>query len=149
MLKVRMHVAGNKQIDAAVAVVIGPGGAGPEATHLEACAFGHIFESAPTQVVIQHVMSVAGDIEIRQAIVVEICDGNCHPPPARGESRSRRNVGEMEGAATSILAIQRDHRVAAGQEALDCGVVDSSNVEPAGVVAVEEGGTPPPIVSTM
>jgi hypothetical protein len=139
MMKVRMNVAGNKQIEVAVAVVVGPGGAGTEATHLDARAFGHILELTPAQVVVQHVMSVAGHVQIRQAIVVIIANRDRHAPSAGSEPGSRRDVGEMEIGAASILVVQSDHRVAARQEAIDRGVIHNRDIEPA--IAIQKRDT--------
>ena len=41
-----MHVPGDKKVEMAVAVKVGPSGAGTESAHLYARAFGHILELA-------------------------------------------------------------------------------------------------------
>jgi len=43
MIKVRVNLAGNEQIEVAVAVVVGPRGASAETTHLDARALSVIF----------------------------------------------------------------------------------------------------------
>ena len=143
VMKVCFHVAGNKQIEVAVAVVIGPGSSGAEAGRFHACSLSHILELASPQVVVQHVVSIACHVEVRQAVVVIVANCDPHSPSARGQSRSLGGIGEMEIAATSILVVQRDHRVAACHEAVDRGIVHNRNVKPSVVVAIEECDSAP------
>ena len=65
MMKVSMNVASNKQIEVAVAVVVGPGGAGAEAAHFDTRSLSHILELTTAKVVIQDVTSVASHVQIR------------------------------------------------------------------------------------
>ena len=61
-------------------------------------------------------MSVSGDEQVQIPVVVEIGYGNTHAPTFDGKSRLLRDVGEF---AIGVLAIKRDHQVAAAAVAVD------------------------------
>ena len=132
---VGIHVARDEKIEAAVAVVVGPGGADAEATGGEMIFFGDVLEFAATEIVVKHVVSVAGDVNVGKAVVIVIADGDTHAPAESGEAGGFRDVSKVEIA---VLMIERDHRIAAVEVAADGGVGDGDDVELAIAVAIEE-----------
>ena len=101
---------------------------------------GHIFEFAVAQVVIERVAAVAGDVNILEAIVIVIGDGDAHAPAFAREAGGFRDVGELYvgGSGASVLMIERDQRVAAIAVALHGRAVDGDDVEFAVVIAVDK-----------
>ena len=97
--------------------------------------FRDILEFAAAEIVVEHVVAVAGDVNVRKAVVVVIADGDAHAPAARGEAGGFCDVSEMKIA---VLMVERDHRIAAVEVAADGGVGDGENVELAIAIAVEE-----------
>jgi len=140
-----VNVTRDKKIDAAVAVVIGPGGAGAESAGAYSGLFGYVFKLAVAQVVIERVAAVAGDVNILQAVVVVIGYGHAHAPAFVSQSRGAGDVGEVDFVIlkisilrVAILMIERDHQIAARAIALHCGTVDRDDVELAVVVAIDQ-----------
>ncbi len=80
MVHVEVDVARNVQIDESVAIVVGPGCAGAEAARGHSGFVGDVFKFAVAQVAIERVSAEAGDVDVRQAVVVEVGDGDAHAP---------------------------------------------------------------------
>ena len=89
VVHIEMNVARNVQVDEPVAIVVGPGRAGAEAAGGDSGFFGDIFESAIAQVAIKRVAAEAGDVDVRQAVVVEVGDSHAHAPAFAGQSGQR------------------------------------------------------------
>ena len=83
MMNVCVHVSRYEQIQMAVAIVICEGRAYAEAATLHMRLLGNIFESAAAKIMVKHVVTVARDIDVRQAIIVKIANGDAHAPAAR------------------------------------------------------------------
>ena len=72
-----VDVVGDHQIEPAVFVVIEPSRAsGPAAFVGDACLCGDVSKSAIAVVVIKNGVSIAGDVEIREPVIVKIADGD-------------------------------------------------------------------------
>ncbi len=52
----------DEQIEESIPIIVGPSGACRKATNLEASFLCHIFEFAPTQIAIEHVVAVSGHV---------------------------------------------------------------------------------------
>ena len=83
----------------------------------------------------QHVRAECRDVDVRRLVVVVVADAHAGSPAAPGEAARGGHVGE---AAAAVVAIQRDHRVAACGDVLARRAVDDQRVEIAVVVVVEE-----------
>ena len=84
-------------------------------------------------------MAVAGDINIRQPIVVVISDGNPGGPAPGGQPRSLGHVGEVRGFPVAVLPVERDHGIATGKVTVDRGIVHNGDVQFAVVFTIHEG----------
>ena len=140
VIHVHVYVAGNEKVDVAVAVVVGPSGTGGEASALDSCFFGDVFECAVSLVAVKRIVAVSGDVEVEIAVVVVIGDGNAHAPAFVSESRFLGDVGELE---VGILMPECDEQIATVLTiAVDGRSVDHHDVELAIVIAVEEADAP-------
>ncbi len=144
LVDIDMNVAGDEKIDVAVAIVIGPGGAGAEASGGHAGFLGYVFKLAIAEIVIERVAAEAGDVDILQAVVVVIGDGHAHAPAFASEAGGLGDVSEFEIASlgVGVLMVERDHGIAALAIALNRGTVDGDDVELAVVVAVDQSDAP-------
>ena len=97
--------------------------------------FGDVLEFAAAEIVVEHVVAVAGDVNIGPTVVVKIADGDAHTPSERRQSRGFCDIREMK---IFILMVERDHRVAAVEVAADGGISDGDNVEFAVIVAIKK-----------
>ena len=137
LIDIHMNVTRDEQVHVSIAVVVGPRGACAEASASYAGAFGYILEFAIAQVLVEHIVPIAGYVDVEQAVVIEVGDCNSHAPALRGQSGRPRNVCEFH---VRTLVIERDHRVSALAEAVHGGAADHDDVEFAVIVAVEQAG---------
>ena len=82
----------------------------------------------------QPVLSDAGDEEIREAVVVEVADGDAHAVELDVEAGAARHVGERAVAVVAVQAQRRPLALVAGP----VHAVDEQDVLPAVGVVVEE-----------
>ena len=80
-----------KTIDAAVAVVIQPGGADRPAGNLDAGFRGHVLERSVALVAIQDRPAVAGDEQVHEAVVIVIGCDRRHAEQVARRPRQRRS----------------------------------------------------------
>ena len=132
-----MHIARNEQIYPAVFVIIRPRRARAEPSGGDARFVGDVFELAISQVVIERVAAVAGDVNIGQAVVIVIGHDHCHAPAFARETRSLCDVGESK---IGILMVKCYHGIAALPVALDGRSVHRDDVKFAVVIAVDQPG---------
>src|SRR6266853_4828764 len=139
LVHVKIEISGNEQIRVAVAVVIRPSRSHAVAADAHAGLFGHVLKFAVSQVAIQKVATIAGDVDVLPAIVVKIHHGNRHAPAFPRQSRLFGNVGEMK---VRVLVEQADHGIAAILViVVHVGATDHQNVEFAVVVAINKTNT--------
>src|SRR5207237_7887126 len=62
LVHVHMNVAGNEKINAPIAIIIAPRGAGAEAIHPHAGLRGDVLELAVAQALVEDAMAIAGDV---------------------------------------------------------------------------------------
>src|SRR5882762_7461703 len=105
----------------AVAVVVGPSRTGAETTAAHTSFFSHILEFTIAEIAVKHVAAISGDVEVQQAIIVEIGHRHAHSPSPFGEASRGGNV--LEGPVR-LLMVERNERVAALAVADDSGAVD-------------------------
>ena len=131
VLDVERDVAGDVEIQPAVAVVVAKGAARRPAVDRNARADGHVGESAIAQVSEQPVGTEVGDVEIGGAVVVDVADADALAPSLVGHARRGGHVAER---AVAVVAEERRARRAGGAR-LQRRAVDQIDVEQA--VAVE------------
>ena len=100
---IELHVAADEQIDAAVAIVVEPGGTDRPAVDLDAGFRGDIGEGAVAVVVIENRLAVAGNEEIDEAVVVEVGGDRGHAVDVRCDAGLVGDVGER---AVAVVAIE-------------------------------------------
>src|ERR1700719_2733761 len=118
----------------AVAVVVGPRCTRAESATANSSLLGDIFELAIAEVTVQNVAAIAGDVEVQQAIVVEIGYRYAHSPSALGEASCGGNV--LEGSVR-LLMIERNERVAALAVSVDGGAIDRDDIQLTVIVAIK------------
>ena len=131
-----VDVAGNEEVETAVAVVIAPcGGAGPVA-ELNAGLLGNVRECAIVIVAIEAVLADVGDVNVGPAVVVEVGDGDACAPAFVCNACLRGDVREC-----AVVVVAKERGVGRGRFArkgIHCRPVDDIDGEPAGVVEVDE-----------
>ena len=124
----------------AIAVVVHEGAAGSPARLLagDTSFFANVGEGAVAIVVIQNILTVVGDEEVIEAVVVVIADADALSPTGTAETGFVGDVGE--GAVTIVLEEVRARFLAFG-EAFQTRAVYDKDVEPAVVVVIVEGNS--------
>src|ERR1039457_4143827 len=67
-----VNVAGNEEIEAAIAVIVAEAGAGRPVPQRDTCLLGHIGKGAIVIVVVEPVLAEVGDVEVGPPIVVVV-----------------------------------------------------------------------------
>ena len=80
LVYIEMHVARNEKIEMPIAIIVGPSRPGAEAAARDPCFLGHIFKLTVAEIVIERIAPVAGDVNIRETVIVVIGDRNSHSP---------------------------------------------------------------------
>ncbi len=138
---IEFDVAGNKQVEEAIVVVIAPGCARRPSAQRDSSLFSDVGESTVMIVVVEPVLAEIGNVDIGPAIVIVIADHNAKAPTLIGHSGLISHVGE-----SAIVIVVEQHRPRGSFFALECGkggAIQKINVEPSIVVVVEQGDTGP------
>jgi hypothetical protein len=111
VVDIDMHIARNEEVDMAIAIVICPSSTSAETARTHSGPCGYILELAVAQVVIKGIAAEASYVNILQAIIVIIGDGDPHAPTLVRKSGGVSDIGEMRIAVTgcAVLMIERDH----------------------------------------
>ncbi len=110
-----LDVARDIEIEKSVPIVVAPRRAGPESLQTADAGDGApITERSVTVVVIQMVLAVRGQHQVKAAVVVIVAPGDRHPPAAKVDARSRRDVGERPITIVVIQHHARGRRVTFG-----------------------------------
>src|ERR1700736_6242326 len=131
-----MHVAGDEEIEEAVAVEVAPGWSGGPAAESNTGFFGDIGEGAVVIIVIQAIFAEVGDVDVRPSIVVVVGDGNAEAPALVGDAGFRCDIGE-----STVMIVVEESGVRRGLGAFhgsDSRAVEEVDVEPAIVVVIEK-----------
>jgi hypothetical protein len=110
-----VNVAGNKQVEPPVAVVVAKARAGGPVAQRDAGSFSHVGKGSVVVVVVQAVFAVVADVEIGPAVVVEVSHRHAKTPAVIGDARFLGHVGKgsvvvvmkERGARRLGLAVQR------------------------------------------
>ena len=137
--EVVVDVAGDEEVELAVAAVVSPGGSGGPVAKLDSGLLGNVGEGSVMVVVVEAVFAEVGDVDVGVAVVVVVGDGGSEAPAVVGDSGFGGDVGEG-----SVVVVVEEGGVGGGGLAghgFVGAAVDEVDVEPAVVVVVEEGYT--------
>ncbi len=137
VLEVERDVAGDEQVQPAVAVVVPEGAAGGPASHGNARRLGHVGECPLSRVAVEAVRPEVRDVEVRPTVVVEVAHAHALAPPAVGHAGPGRHVGE--GPVTVVVEEGSGRRLLLAPQRREGGAVHEVGVQPAVVVVVHEG----------
>ena len=137
-----VHVAGDEEIEIAVAVVVEEGGTGAPQRVADARLPRHVAERAVAVVVEQRRRAECRDEEVQVAVVVVVADRRAHAVAAHRDAGLLRDIGEAKrarpvGRHREIVAKEAagGRRASAG---IDRAALDEEDVEVAVVVEVEQ-----------
>ena len=139
ILEVVMHVAGDKQIELAVTVIVAKGRAVGPVAERHAGLFGNVGEGSVMVVVIETVLSEIADIQIWPAIIVVVAYSDAKTPAAVGYASFRGNIGE--GAIVIVMEEGRVRWLRFAIFSLIGRAVHQINIEPAIMIVVQQGHT--------
>ena len=80
-------------------------------------------------------MAITCNINVGQAVVVEVSNCQTHSPTFGGQPRRLRYIRKVQ---TCTLVIERDHRIASVQEVIDRRIIHRDNVELAVTITIEQ-----------
>src|ERR1700738_3519880 len=106
MIRVELDVAGNEKIDQAVTIIVAPRGSGRPPAQSDASFFRYLGESAVVVVVIQAILAVVGDVNVRPAVIVIVSDGDAKTPALVGNTGF---VGDVR--KSSVVIVVKQHCV--------------------------------------
>src|SRR5262249_18532796 len=129
-------VVADKQIEAAIPVVVQERGARREPRVAHSCPPGDVRERAVPVVVEEEVRPQRGEVEVGPAVVVVVAHSDTHPVAIDGEAGLLRDI--VERAVASVPVERRMKGTSAG-EARKPGRVDEEEIEATVVVVVEKG----------
>ena len=126
----------DEEIEAAVAVVVAPGGAGGPVAERDAGFLGDVGEGAVVVVVVEAVLAEVADVDVGPAVVVVVADGHAEAPAVVGHAGFCGDVGE--GAVVVVVEERGVRRRGFAGQRVEGGAVDEIDVEPAIVVVIEQ-----------
>src|SRR5712691_11620176 len=104
MVRVKLHVAGNEQIQQAIVIVVTPRRAGGPSTQRDAGFLCHILERAILIVVIKAVLSEIRNVDVRPAVIVVVAHRDSETPTLIRDDSFVRNVCER-----SVMIVMEQH----------------------------------------
>jgi hypothetical protein len=137
VLRVRVNITRDEQIEPAVSVVIAEGGARRPSACLDAHALGDVGERTVVIVAVEPVLAIVRDVQIRPPVVVVVAGGNSEAPAFVGHTGAFGDVRELEIA---IVAKERGARSGLGSPyRTRRRTVDQVDVEPSIIVDIDQG----------
>ncbi len=138
LVHIQMDIPRHKEVDEAVAIVVGPGRPGHEAAPAHSRFLGHVLELAISKAAVERAAPETGDKQVQFAVIIEVGDRDSHAPPFAREPGRLRNVSELK---ILVLMVERDERIAAIAIVFHGGAIHHGNVQFAVIVAVKQGDT--------
>src|SRR6266568_5268076 len=131
-----MNVAGDKQIEPAITVVVTPSGARRPVPKSDSSLLRDVGEGSVVIVMVKAVLSVVTHENVRPAVVVVVCYSRAETPAIIGHACFGRYIGkctvvivvEQRGVWRRLLALHR----------IEGRAVNQINVQPAVVVVVDQ-----------
>src|ERR1700722_12473537 len=131
-----MHVAGNKQVETAVAVIIAKGRARRPVAESYSSFFGDVGEGSIVIIVVEAILAEVRHVEIGPAIIVIIADCNAESPAVVRDASLLSNVRK---SAVMIVVKERGvRRQSLARYGVISGAVHHVDVEPAVVIVIEQ-----------
>ena len=134
IIHVQVDVTCNKEIDKAVTIIISEGSGCAKASNSDPRFFRHVFELAVSQPFVERVSAKTGNVNVQNPVIVEVGNGDSHPPTFYRQSGCFSDVGKLQ---VGVLMVQRHQRITALPEAIHRGPVHHKNVEFAVGIAIE------------
>ena len=130
-----VDVVGDEEVEVSVAIDVDERAARAPQRRAGPAGVGHLGEPAAAGIAIEGVRADVGDVQVDQAVVVDVAGARPHPVAAVSDVRGGRHVLERAVAPVSIQPVARapGHR-GIGERA----AVDEKHIEPAVVVEIEE-----------
>src|SRR5271156_441366 len=136
MIGIEFNVAGNKEIEKTIVIVITPGRARRPSAQRDSSFFSNVGKGAVVIIVVEAVLAEIRNVDVGPAIVIVIANHGAKAPALVGDSGLVGDVGkgavvivvEQHGPRWSFLALQRGKR----------GPVHQIDVEPSVIVIVEK-----------
>src|SRR5438552_3913464 len=136
MIRIELHVAGNKQIKQAVVIVVAPCWPGRPPAERDAGFFRDVGKRSVVIVVVEAILSVVRNVNVGPTIVVVIADSDAEAPAF---VRHASLVGYVRKRSIGIIVKEhRSWRRLFSKQGGDGRAIQNVNVEPAVVVVVEQ-----------
>ena len=100
---IELHVASDKQVDAAVAIIVEPRGTDRPSVDFHAGLCGDVGKRPIAIVAVKNCFAVAGDEQIDETVVVEVGGNRCGSEYVCGYARL---VGDVSENAVTVIAIE-------------------------------------------
>src|SRR5262249_32056068 len=147
MFDVPIEIPGDKQIEFAVVIVIEKSCRSRPAASFHTCQRRHVGECPITIIVIEHVTTVTGEVDIRKPVVIIIPRRNAHAIVRLARAGESRLLGDVRKATVVILTVQTVPVgwVAAGElswqfnRVVESAAVYKKNVDQPIVVVIQQG----------
>src|SRR5712664_1958839 len=143
IVQVELHVAGDVKVQLAVAVVVAErrarGPDGLRAADRYARLLCKVCERAVMIVVIDTILAVIRDVQIRPAVIVEVAHGHAKPPSLIGYACLFGDVGKR--AVVIVMKQSRAGRLPFALESIKGRSINQINVRPSVVVIVKNRHT--------
>ena len=136
IVAIEVDIAGDEEVEAAVAVVVAPGCPGRPIAEGDAGFFSDVGEGSIMIVVVEAVLAPVGNEQVGPAVVVIVGDSNSKAPSIVGDAGLGGYVGEG-----SVVIVVKECGVRGGffaVEGVEGRAVDEVDIEPAVVVVVDE-----------
>ena len=136
MIEIVVHVAGHKQIEPPVAIVVSPGRAVRPVPQRDTGLFGNIAKRPVVIVVVEAVLAEVADEDIGPAVVVVVADCCAESPAVVGYACFRGDIGKR----TVVVVVEQGcmRWLSLSAHSIVGRAVDEVDIEPAIVVVVDE-----------
>ena len=106
VFRIPFHVAGDKQIQLAVVVIIKETRRNRPASSTDTRLRGHVSKAAIPVVMVKNVLSIAGDVEVGIAIIIVVADRDSHAVVAVAGFRQASLLGYVSEATVAVLPVE-------------------------------------------
>ena len=113
MVRVILDVAWNKEVRAAIAIVVSPCGASGPSAQSDTRLFRYVGKCAVMIVMVEAVFAEVGNVDIGPAVVVVVRHGHAESPAFIGDASFFRDIGKR-----SVVIVVQKHGAGSGFLAL-------------------------------
>src|SRR4051812_11430738 len=136
MVRVKLQVPGDEQIQEAIMVIVSPCRPRGPAPERDACLLCDISETSVVIIVIQTVLSKVSDVKVRPAIVIVVANRDSESPTLVGHSGFLCDVRKG-----TVVIVMKEHCARRGLFSILCrhsGAIEQVNVEPPIIVIIKK-----------